>query len=85
MGAVVGGVGGAIVGGSIGDNTPKFREYIVTLRRRMYAGSVAVGGTLPQHRITYYEVPMTVSCNFSIEASQPFDRLRVASAIVLPG
>jgi hypothetical protein len=59
VGAVVGGVGGAIVGGLVGDNTPRFQQYVVTQQvpSYRYADEVAVGVVLPQSGITYYEVP----------------------------
>jgi Protein of unknown function (DUF1236)/Glycine zipper len=59
VGAVVGGVGGAIVGGIIGDNTPRFQQYVVTQKvpSYRYSDEVAVGSTLPEAGVTYYQVP----------------------------
>jgi hypothetical protein len=59
IGAAVGGVGGAIVGAIIGDNTPRFQTYVVQQRvpSYTYAEPVAVGTVLPEHGVTYREVP----------------------------
>jgi hypothetical protein len=56
---VVGGVGGAIVGGIADTNRPRFREYVVKQAPASYAYSsdVVVGAELPSAGVTYYEVP----------------------------
>lgn len=58
-GAVVGGVGGAGAGGIIGDNTPRFREYVAEQRvpSYIYREELAVGTVLPERGFTYREVP----------------------------
>jgi hypothetical protein len=58
-GAVVGGVGGAVAGAIIGDNTPRFRQYVVEQRVPSYSYQepVAVGTVLPERGVTYREVP----------------------------
>ncbi len=59
VGAVVGGVVGAIAGGIVGDQQPRFREYVVERRvpSYRYRERIAVGTTLPDEGIEYYEVP----------------------------
>lgn len=58
-GAVVGGVGGAVAGAIIGDNTPRFKQYVVEQRvpSYTYAEPIAVGTVLPARGVTYREVP----------------------------
>jgi hypothetical protein len=55
----VGGVTGAIVGGIVGDQQPKFRQYVVTqnVPSYRYQEEVRVGAVLPQSGVTYYDVP----------------------------
>ncbi|MGO4739186.1 DUF1236 domain-containing protein [Bosea sp. 2KB_26] len=59
VGAVVGGVGGAVVGAIVGDQTPRFQAYVVEQRRPSYsyAEPLAVGVTLPNEGVIYYDVP----------------------------
>jgi len=59
VGAVVGGVGGAVVGGFTDATMPKFREYVVRehIPSYRYSGEVVVGAELPATGVTYYEVP----------------------------
>jgi hypothetical protein len=56
---VVGGVGGAIIGGIADESRPRFREYVVRERVPSYSyrEDVRVGATLPSSGVTYYEVP----------------------------
>ncbi|WP_436148238.1 DUF1236 domain-containing protein [Bosea sp. LjRoot90] len=56
---MVGGVGGAVVGGIIGDNTPALQTYVTEQRVPSYTYSedVRVGAVLPQQGVTYREVP----------------------------
>jgi hypothetical protein len=56
---VVGGVGGAIVGGLADEQRPRFRQYVVQQRPRShrYQEEVRVGAVLPSSGVTYYEVP----------------------------
>jgi len=56
---VLGGVGGAIVGGIASDKQPRFREYVVKERHPSYhyQGDVRVGSELPGNGVTYYSVP----------------------------
>ncbi len=58
-GAVVGGVGGAVAGAIIGDNTPRFRQYVVQQRvpSYTYEEPIEVGTVLPARGVTYREVP----------------------------
>jgi hypothetical protein len=62
VGAVVGGAVGAVtgtVGGILGvDDRPRFREYVVTQRPRIYQypGEIRVGTVLPGD-VRYYDVP----------------------------
>lgn len=63
LGAVVGGAVGAAtgtVGGILGvEDRPRFREYVVKEHRPSYrySGDVHVGVILPEHGVTYYDVP----------------------------
>lgn len=59
IGAVVGGVGGAVAGGIIGDNTPRFRTYVVEQRipSYTYAEPVEVGTVLPARGVVYRQIP----------------------------
>lgn len=59
VGAVVGGVGGAVAGGIVGDNTSRFKEYVVEQRvpSYTYEEDVAVGTVLPQRGVVYRQVP----------------------------
>lgn len=63
LGAVVGGTIGGVVGGVAGilgvDQRPRFHRYVVEQRRPSYhyREDVRVGVVLPQHGVTYYEVP----------------------------
>ena len=63
VGAVVGGAVGAAtgtVGGILGvDDRPRFRSYVRerNVRSYDYEGRVAVGSTLPDRGVTYYDVP----------------------------
>jgi hypothetical protein len=52
-------VGGAVVGGIIGDNTPRFKTYVTEQRvpSYTYAEEVRVGAVLPEQGVTYREVP----------------------------
>jgi hypothetical protein len=56
---VVGGVGGAIVGGLADEQRPRFRQYVVQQRppSYRYQEEVRVGAVLPSSGVTYYEVP----------------------------
>lgn len=58
-GAVVGGVGGAVAGAIIGDNTPRFKQYVVEQRvpSYTYQEPIEVGTVLPARGVTYREVP----------------------------
>ena len=70
-GAEVGGPVGAVVGGAVGaatgtvggilgvDDRPRFRSYVRerSVRSYDYDGRVAVGSTLPNSGVTYYDVP----------------------------
>ncbi|TGD96184.1 DUF1236 domain-containing protein [Methylobacterium nonmethylotrophicum] len=63
VGAVVGGAVGAAtgtVGGILGvDDRPRFRSYVRErgVRSYTYDGRLAVGATLPEDGVTYYDVP----------------------------
>ena len=63
LGAVVGGTIGGVVGGVAGilgvDQRPRFHRYVVEQRRPSYhyREDVRVGVVLPEHGVTYYEVP----------------------------
>ncbi|GJE26808.1 DUF1236 domain-containing protein [Methylobacterium organophilum] len=63
VGAIVGGAVGAAtgtVGGILGvDDRPRFRSYVRerNVRSYDYDGRVAVGSTLPDSGVTYYDVP----------------------------
>ena len=63
VGGVVGGAVGAAagtVGGILGvDDRPRFRSYVRErgVRSYDYDGRVAVGSTLPEDGVTYYDVP----------------------------
>ena len=63
VGAIVGGAVGAAtgtVGGILGvDDRPRFRSYVRerNVRSYDYDGRVAVGTTLPNSGVTYYDVP----------------------------
>ena len=63
IGAIVGGAVGAAtgtVGGILGvEDRPRFRSYIRerNVRSYDYDGRVAVGATLPDDGVTYYDVP----------------------------
>jgi hypothetical protein len=59
VGLVVGGVGGAIVGGIADDSRPRFREYVVREQRPSYTyrEELRIGAELPSDGVTYYEVP----------------------------
>ena len=63
IGAVVGGAVGAAtgtVGGILGvEDRPRFRSYVRerSVRSYDYDGRVAVGATLPNSGVTYYDVP----------------------------
>ncbi len=63
VGGVVGGAVGAAtgtVGGILGvDDRPRFRSYVRerNVRSYDYDGRVAVGATLPNSGVTYYDVP----------------------------
>ncbi len=62
-GAIVGGAVGGVVGGVAAllgaDQTPRFREYVVTEHRPSYRWNerVVVGATLPAEGVQYYVVP----------------------------
>ncbi|MGB3446638.1 MAG: DUF1236 domain-containing protein [Xanthobacteraceae bacterium] len=63
LGAVVGGTIGGVVGGVAGilgvDQRPRFHRYVVEQHRPSYhyREDVRVGVVLPEHGVTYYEVP----------------------------
>lgn len=63
VGGVVGGAVGAAtgtIGGILGvDDRPRFRSYVRErgVRSYDYDGRVAVGSTLPEDGVTYYDVP----------------------------
>lgn len=63
VGAIVGGTIGGVVGGVAGvlgvDQRPRFHHYVVEQRRPSYhyREDVRVGVVLPEHGVTYYEVP----------------------------
>ncbi len=63
IGSVVGGAVGGVVGGVNGllgvNDEPRFRAYVMEQRRPSYHydGRVAVGVVLPEHGVTYYDVP----------------------------
>ena len=63
LGAVVGGTVGAAagtVGGILGvEDRPRFREYVVRERipSYRYEQELRVGAVLPEHGVTYYDVP----------------------------
>ena len=63
LGAVVGGTVGAAtgtVGGILGvEDRPRFREYVVRERipSYRYEQELRVGAVLPDHGVTYYDVP----------------------------
>jgi hypothetical protein len=56
---VVGGVGGAIIGGISDDRRSGFRTYVVQEKRTSYRydRDVVIGAELPSAGVTYYEVP----------------------------
>lgn len=47
------------MGGIVGDNTPRFKTYVVEQRvpSYIYAEPIAVGTVLPNAGVTYREVP----------------------------
>jgi hypothetical protein len=63
VGAIVGGTVGAAtgtVGGILGvEDRPRFREYVVRehIPSYRYEQELRVGAVLPEHGITYYDVP----------------------------
>jgi hypothetical protein len=63
LGAVVGGTVGAAtgtVGGILGvEDRPRFREYVVreNIPSYRYEQELRVGAVLPDHGVTYYDVP----------------------------
>jgi hypothetical protein len=63
VGAIVGGTIGGVVGGVAGilgvDERPRFHRYVVEQHRPSYRyrEDVRVGAVLPEHGVTYYEVP----------------------------
>ena len=63
IGGIVGGAVGAAtgtIGGILGvDDRPRFRSYAreLNVRSYYYDGRLAVGSTLPDSGVTYYEVP----------------------------
>jgi hypothetical protein len=63
VGAVVGGAIGGVVGGVAGvlgvDQRPRFHHYVVErhIPSYHYSEEVRVGTVLPEHGVTYYEVP----------------------------
>jgi len=59
VGAAIGGVTGAIVGGLAGEQQPRFQQYVVqqNVPSYRYTEEVRVGTTLPASGVTYYEVP----------------------------
>ena len=56
---VVGGVGGAVVGGITDATRPQFQTYVVEQKRPSYtyAQPVIIGAELPEQGVTYYDVP----------------------------
>ena len=56
---IVGGVGGAVVGGIADDRRSQFHTYVVQEKRASYRYNrdVVVGAELPSAGVTYYEVP----------------------------
>jgi hypothetical protein len=59
VGAAVGGVTGAIVGGIADQQQPEFRQYVTTQKVPSYSyrEEVRVGSVLPESGVTYYDVP----------------------------